>query len=91
MARSLAALAEEDRNKIKTLGKAAPSALRVHRALLQAPVLSIGKASEMTDLWFSSLTTALKHLQKLEIVKEVTGRKRNRLFAYERYIKMLSD
>lgn len=90
MAKSLAAIAEEDRNRIKTLGKAAPSALRVYQVLLRAPVLSIGRASEMTDLWFSSLTTAFNHLQKLGIVREVTGRKRNRLFAYERYIRMLS-
>ena len=91
MSKSLAVIAEEDRNKIKTLGKAAPSALRVYQALLQAPGLSVGKASEMTDLWFSSLTTAFNHLQKLGIVQEVTGRKRNRLFAYERYINILSD
>lgn len=91
MAKALAAIAEEDRNKIKTLGKAAPSALRLHQALLQAPVLSVGKASEMTDLWFSSLTTAFKHLQKLGIAKEITGGKRNRLFSYDHYIKMLSD
>ena len=91
MARTLAALADENRNKIKTLGKAAPSALRVHQALLQTPVLSVGKASEMTGLWFSSLSTAFKRLEELGIAKEITGGKRNRLFAYDRYIKLLSD
>jgi hypothetical protein len=45
----------------------------------------------MTGLWFSSLSTAFKRLEELGIVKEITGGKRNRLFAYDRYIKLLSE
>jgi len=90
-AKQIAAMAAKDRELIRSLGKPAPSALKVHQAMLRQPVLSIGKACEMTGLWVSSVTSMMKHLQKLGIVSELTGRRRNRLFGYDRYIKLLSE
>ena len=84
-------LAEEDRKTIQTIGRAAGSALRVHQALLQRPIISIPKICEFTDLWATSATTAIKHLEKIGIVKEVTGSKRNRLYRYIKYVDLLNE
>lgn len=90
-ASELMKLAEEDRKTIQTIGRAAGSALRVHQALLQRPIISIPKICEFTDLWATSATTAIKHLEKIGIVKEVTGSKRNRLYRYLKYIDLLNE
>jgi Fic family protein len=85
-ARNLNRLAHEDRKKIHQIKRASGSALRVHQALLQRPIISIPRACEMTGLWTTSVTTAMKYLEKIGIVREITGSKRNRLFSYVEYM-----
>lgn len=84
-------IAHEDRKKLKSLGKASGSALRVHHALLQQPVSSIAGIRERTGLWTTTVINSIKHLEKLGIVRELTGGKRNRLYSYEHYIAILSE
>ncbi len=88
-AKSIAALFEADRRRIQILGRVAGSALRVHQALIQKPVLSVAKAVSSTGLTFPSVTASLKRLHQLGIARELTGRARNRLFAYQQYITIL--
>jgi hypothetical protein len=38
-----------------------------------------------------NVTVALNHLVRLGIAKEVTGKRRARLFGYSRYLKILSE
>ncbi len=90
-ANQLLKLAERDREKIKGLGRPASSALRVHHALQQRPLLSIPEACEMTELWAATVTSSLKHLEKLGIVTEVTGAKRNRIYRYDAYVRILNE
>jgi len=90
-AKQVTAMFTDDRQKIQSLGKPAASALRVHQALTRSPVLTIPKGVEMTGLTFPTVTAALKRLQELAIVRELTGKQRDRVFAYHRYIKTLSE
>jgi Fic family protein len=90
-AKRIVALFEKDRQKIQGLGRVADSALRVHHALRQSPVAGINKISGMTGLTIPAVTLALKGLQEQGIVRELTGRKRGRLFAYNEYIRILSE
>lgn len=84
-------LADEDRKKIQNIGRSSGSALRVHHALLQRPIISIPKICEITGLWTTSVTTVVKHLEQIGIVKEITGGKRNRLYKYLKYIDILNE
>lgn len=90
-ARQLMELAAKDEQRIKTLGRAAGSALRVHHLLQRQPLTSIATASKQLNLSFPAVTTAVNNLQKLNLVVEVTGKQRSRLFAYDRYLKILSE
>lgn len=87
----LVSLAEEDRKRIQTIGKAAGSALRVHQALLHRPIISIPKTCERTGLWPTSATTAIHHLERIGMVEEVTRSRRNRVYKYVRYIDVLEE
>jgi Fic family protein len=84
-------LADEDRKKIQNIGRASGSALRVYQALLQRPIVSIPKICEITGLWTTSVTTVIKHLEQIGIIKEITGGKRNRLYKYVEYIDILNE
>jgi Fic family protein len=89
-ANQLMHVADEDRKKIRSIGRAAGSALRVHQALLQKPVISIPKACQLSGLWTTTVTMVMKQLEKLGIVKEITGARRNRLYSYISYMKILN-
>ena len=89
-ARQLLTLFEEDRTRIRSLGRAAASMLRVHDLLQRQPIISIVPASKQLKVTHPTVMKALANLQELKIVGEVTGRKRGRLFAYSRYMQILN-
>jgi len=89
-ANELMKVAEEDRKKIRTIGRAAGSALRVHQALLEKPVISIAKACDLSGLWTTTVSMVMSHFEKLGIVQEITGGRRNRLYKYVSYMNILN-
>jgi Fic family protein len=90
-AQKLVALSKQDQEQIKELGRAAASCLKVHRAMMEYPIASSSKLSEKTDLTPATVNKSLRHLEQLGIVRELTAKKRNRLFSYTAYIDLLSQ
>ena len=88
-ARRMLDLFARDEQRIEGIGRAAGSALRVHKLLQERPLLSIAKAAERLQLSQPTVATALAHLERLGLVEEVTGRRRNRLFSYREYMDLL--
>ena len=88
-ARRLNDIAEEDRKKIRDLGRRASSALRIHEVLQGRPIANIRFLTRKTKISPPTVTGVLDALQRIGIVKEVTGRKRNRLYAYEKCLDIL--
>lgn len=84
-------LFDDDRQRIQKIGKAAGSTLRVHHYLQRHPITAIGDAAKGLTLTVPTVTTAMMRLKSLGIVHEMTGKSRNRLFAYQPYIKLLSE
>jgi len=80
-----------DRQKIQVLGRAATSALRVHELMERNPFVRIRTAAKALKLTIPTVTSALNHLLQLGIVKEVSGKRRDRLFAYSRYVSMVGE
>jgi Fic family protein len=84
-------LFETDRKKIHSLGRNTASALRVHEYMQGHPLIKIGPVAKLLKLSVPTVTSALEHLTKLKVAKEVTGKRRDRLFAYPRYLNILSE
>jgi Fic family protein len=84
-------LFEADRKKIQTMGRKAASALAVHEYLQAHPLTKIGPAAKDLKLSIPTVTSALETLAKLKIARESTGKRRDRLFAYPRYLHILSE
>ncbi len=90
-AQRLVKTANEDREKIQQLGRAAGSSLRVHHAMQQQPVANSATLAGRTGISLPSVLKSLEALQTLGIVRELTGRKRNRVFSYAGYVRILSE
>jgi Fic family protein len=84
-------LAAADEKRVQTAGKGASSALRVHRLLRHRPLIAIAAASEELNLSVPTVTASLARLEKLGIVREVTGGKYARLYSYDKFLKLLND
>jgi len=88
--RQLTDLSNGDRDKIRGLGRAAASTLQVHRALLERPIATAGWLVKKTTISPATVNKCLNHLERLGIVRELTGKKRNRLFSYNRYVEIMN-
>ena len=82
----------EDNNKvINKLGKSAGSAIRIHLAFQQKPIASISMISDITELSVPTVISTIKKLESENIIKEITGSKRARLFAYDQYVQIINE
>ncbi|MCP4677077.1 MAG: Fic family protein, partial [Deltaproteobacteria bacterium] len=89
-ARELLDLSDEDRDKISGIGRAAGAALRVHRALMERPIANAGWLVKKTGVTAATVNKSLGHLERLGVVREITGRKRNRIFSYKRHVDIMN-
>jgi len=90
-ARRLVKLFQEDRTHIVPYGRRASSALRVHDALKARPITSLPEVCQRTALSFPAAAAAMDLLMELGIAREITGKARNRIFVYSRYVSILNE
>jgi len=89
-ARDLTRLFDEDRRRIQETGRKAGSSLRVHEALKARPLLTLSEALARSGISFPAASAGMDLLVELGIASELTGKKRNRIFAYDRYLAVLT-
>ncbi len=88
-ARDLIAMFEAHRQQIATLGRSAPSALRVHEFMQARPIVTIQTVAKALNTSFPTSSGALEKLAELGIVRETTGKQRGRIYAYSDYLALL--
>jgi Fic family protein len=85
-------LVETDRRRIQNeLGRAAGSASRLHGIATRQIVFTIPAAARTLGLSEVTIGKAASHLQSLGIVREITGRPRNKLYSYGKYLSLLNE
>ena len=77
--------------RIEELGRRSGSALRVHQALMSHPVRSLSQVCDHSGLTPPTASSAMKSLVELGIAREITGRLRGRLYAYDGYLSILNE
>lgn len=90
-AHRLSAMFAADRARVELTGRRAGTARRVHEALKAHPILSMPEICRMTTLSFPGVTSAMELLVELGIARELTGKRRNRLFVYDQYLAILNE
>ncbi len=91
MSRAILGLFDEDRKKIEKLGRSSGSVLRLHQLFQRHPMLGVRRAAEMLHVAPPTVRSAVRAMQELEMVGEMTGRQRDRLFGYIPYLKILTE
>ena len=89
-AQQLLNVSNQDRDKISGLGRAGPSTLQVHRALMEHPIATSNWLVRKTGMTPATVNKALGHLEQLGVVRELTAQKRNRLFSYNGYVEIMN-
>ena len=90
-AKRLLDLAAADVRRIEGLGRAASSALAIHRVLQRQPLATAVSLSAATGLTPATVNKSLAHLERLGVVTELTRRQRGRVFSYAQYADILSE
>ncbi|MCW5606942.1 MAG: Fic family protein [Nitrosomonas sp.] len=91
-ARRILDLFDADQHQVETvLGKAAPSALKILTYMRKKPIIVPKDLVAPLRLTMPTVNTALQHLENVGIVQEITGRQRDRLFAYKSYLAILEE
>jgi Fic family protein len=90
-AQRLVNLFKEDTARMQSLGRATSSALNLFNTLCERPITTLNDVCKRTGLSFPTATKGIDKLMNLSIVRERTGGRRNRIFAYERYLAILNE
>jgi Fic family protein len=90
-AHEILALFDDDNRRIVAELKSSGSAMRLHALLQKRPLLHAKTITRELGMTLPTANAALENLRRLGIVTERTGRRRNRLYAYDRYLAILSE
>jgi Fic family protein len=80
-----------DLERVHAVGRGSGSAALVHGKLRERPLWTIQRLASATRLSVPTVTRALEALQRVKIVREVTGRRRRRVYAYDEYLRVLNE
>ena len=84
-------LFEEDRRNVEGLGRKAGSAHRMLEMLRRHPMTTIPNAAPQLNLTSPTIRSAVESLEALGIVREITGKQRDRIYIYDRYVRILDE
>ncbi|MDN0084665.1 Fic family protein [Crenobacter sp. SG2305] len=86
----VASLVAADRRRLLQSPKAGPASYRLFEMLPMMPRFTIERVRQQLDTSFPTATAAVKVLEDLGIVTEMTGQKKNRSYSYQAYVELLS-
>lgn len=89
-AQSIIKIIQRDRLLIEKSDKSAASILTIHHYLQRHPIANTKAIRNSTGLALPSVMRALRVLEDLGMVKEITGKERNKVFVYREYLDILS-
>lgn len=91
-ARKIVQLREQHRKLVTdNLGRSTGRALNLLEHLYRQPVVSVASIGEVCGVTFQGASDIAKQFSSLGVLKETTGQRRHRLFAYARYLALLGE
>ncbi len=89
-AQEIIKLFNNDRLIVEKSGKSTATILTLHSYLQRNPISNTTKMKKTCGLVLPSIIRALKALEALGIVKEITGKERHKIFVYSKYLEILN-
>jgi len=90
-AQRLLQLFNGDREHLRAAGRIAGTALQLHDSFTRHPLRTIPKLSKEIGLSKPAIMRGLDAMQSLGMLREITGKKRYKVFAYQTYLDILSE
>ncbi|MDZ4357691.1 MAG: Fic family protein, partial [Variovorax sp.] len=87
---AIASLVATDRRRLLEAPKAGPASYRLFELLPLMPRFTVERVRQKLGTSFPTASAAVKTLEDLGIVTELTGQKTNRSFSYQPYIALLT-
>jgi DNA-binding Lrp family transcriptional regulator len=84
-------MVEEDRQRLHDLGRGSPTALRIHDHVVRYVVMSIPRTADLLELAEPTVANGVRRLETAGILREATGRRRGRIYVYDRYLELLNE
>jgi predicted transcriptional regulator len=85
----LSALHKQNIEKLPVSNRKTDNLRRIFDYIEQYPIVDIKKTAQDLELSYNTVSTAVKKLVTLGILKETTNTSRNRVFSYEEYLNIL--
>jgi Fic family protein len=86
---AIASLVAADRRRLLDAPKAGPASYRLFEALPMMPRFTVEQARQKLATSFPTANAAVRLLEQVGIVTELTGQKTNRVYSYRSYIELL--
>ena len=86
----VASLITADRKRLLESPKAGPISYRLFELLPMMPRFSVEHVRQRLETTFPTASAAIRLLQDLGILAELTGHKKNRIYGYQSYVELLS-
>lgn len=90
-AKAIMDLMAQDRQKAAGLGKASPTALALLDMLYRRPYVTIPYVARELGISPPAASKAVNNLASLDILTEVSGKKRDRVFLHESYLSIIRE
>jgi Fic family protein len=90
-AKRLLLLFNRDEQRVREAQGKTPAASLVFSALCKRPLVLVKEVCRQTGLSFHTANKAIQKLKQMDIVREITGKRRNRVFAYQAYLDILNE
>jgi len=91
-ARQIVAMKEIHRQVIlENFGQRSGKAIALLEALYFKPIITVEQVQGITGLAYANANKLVKDLEKVNLLAEITGQKRNRAFAYDPYLRVFQD
>jgi len=87
---NVASLIAKDRTRLLASAKASPASYRLFEMLPMMPRFTIEHVRQKLGTSFPTATAAVRTLEDLGILTEVTAQKKNRIYSYRAYVELLS-
>ena len=91
VANRLNALFRDDSLRIRNFTRFKSSALLVQQALQKRPISTLRSIATETGLSIPAVTNGMFALEQIGIAREITNRRRNRIYSYDQYISILNE
>lgn len=90
-AQRVMALQKSDTDRLLKAGVASPHAVILLDKLFSFPIITVPEVKKMLGTTYETANSLVKRFEKAGILRETTGKRRNRLYAYAGFLEIIAE